>query len=385
MTATGNLTVTANGAITQAAGANIVNNTAGTVATFNASSANNITLGATTNDFTEIRIAAGNIVQVRDGTGLNIGVSTVSGNFDVLAVGNVNVTGNLALNGANSVIYANGSTADLTVSSTITHNNAAAGVLDLRADNSVFMTAGSNIAGLGGGALQVTLNSDRDGSGRRGDPIAGCCNHQHRGQRLAGRRRRRGGLRGRHGRQSDRRAGVEHFDSPPRADTLSFAVMAPLASGHGVWVGSGANLQVGAGNATLTGHALGNSQRGVFFGEGDTVATLGGTGGAIVIQGNSGAGVTGAEIGVQLGQSGTNPIRITNTGRGHHRDNGLWRHGRGRRHACRRAYGRERGGDCAERRDHHRRHRVVLPAARTLTASPFLADRPACLVLATAR
>ncbi|NBU77192.1 MAG: hypothetical protein EBS30_18575, partial [Planctomycetes bacterium] len=91
-TASGNLNVTTNSAITDS-GALLV---AG-VATFSAGSANNITLDDT-NDFSSVGITSGKNVTIYDINGLALNASTISGDLDIYA--SINGNGVITQNGA---------------------------------------------------------------------------------------------------------------------------------------------------------------------------------------------------------------------------------------------------------------------------------------------
>jgi len=95
---TGNLDVTAAGAITNSAGSMTVTGTT----TLNAGSGNNITLTTGANNFNEVVIVAGNDVSLTDINGLNIGdaagtASNISGDLVVTTNGNVTQTSGLTM------------------------------------------------------------------------------------------------------------------------------------------------------------------------------------------------------------------------------------------------------------------------------------------------
>ena len=93
-TISGTLDVEADGAITQTG-----NTTVADVATFVAGAANNITLSSTGNDFSTVVITSGDNVNLRDANAIDLGASTASGNFTLIAGGNVTQSGVLIING----------------------------------------------------------------------------------------------------------------------------------------------------------------------------------------------------------------------------------------------------------------------------------------------
>ena len=99
-TLTGNLAVTAGGAITQAGGALEV----GGSTTLTAGSSNNITLDQNANDFTgPVSIVSGNSVTLdNNNNALNLGSSTVSGNLVIENAGAVTDSGVLAVSGTSN-------------------------------------------------------------------------------------------------------------------------------------------------------------------------------------------------------------------------------------------------------------------------------------------
>ncbi|HEV2394452.1 MAG TPA: filamentous hemagglutinin N-terminal domain-containing protein [Verrucomicrobiae bacterium] len=100
-TLAGNLSVAANGPITQG-GAILANGTA-KVATFAAGAANDITLGNSANDFSAVSITSGNNVTLADANALILAASTVSGNFNVSANGPITQSGVILANGLGKV------------------------------------------------------------------------------------------------------------------------------------------------------------------------------------------------------------------------------------------------------------------------------------------
>ncbi len=104
---TTNLTVTAAGAITQGAGGSIV---VGGATSLTAGAANNITLTEAGNNFNSLSIVSGKDVSIRDANGINLGTSTVSGNFSLQAAGVVTDSGVLIIAGTTSLTNTAGST-----------------------------------------------------------------------------------------------------------------------------------------------------------------------------------------------------------------------------------------------------------------------------------
>jgi hypothetical protein len=309
--ATGTLTVTANGGITQSGP--ITGNSA---ATFNAVlTTNDITLGNTSNNFGSVGILAGRNATVRDTNALVLSASTVSGTYDVAANGSITTSGNLALNGTTSTIYANGSTSDLTLSNTITHSGGAAS-LDLRADNDLGFTATGNVTSLVG-ALNVTLNSNRDASGSGGiSVLTGARIVSNGGDIVMG-----GGA------TPATTDAIGSNANPVFADGVAlYAVTVDAGAGnitaHGIGRGvgggagvfiAGANITTTTGNITLAGNGGGPTfARGVLIQDGGAITSAGG---AITITGNSSPGSTGFENGVWFGNTGA-AMQVTNSGAG---------------------------------------------------------------------
>ncbi len=98
---TGTLNITTNGHLTQSGGATTV-----TGATRLASgAANDITLDTFSNEFSTVGITTGNNVTLKDTSGLIVGASTVSGNFDVTANGNITQSGVITMEGAGTPTF----------------------------------------------------------------------------------------------------------------------------------------------------------------------------------------------------------------------------------------------------------------------------------------
>ncbi len=97
-TLSGNLVLTANGALTDSGA--IIFSTNNAEATFSVGGANNITLNSTSNDFKKIIITSANDVQIIDDNEIDIGASTISGNFNVTAEG-ITDSGAITVSGAN--------------------------------------------------------------------------------------------------------------------------------------------------------------------------------------------------------------------------------------------------------------------------------------------
>ncbi|MEI7947789.1 MAG: filamentous hemagglutinin N-terminal domain-containing protein, partial [bacterium] len=139
-TVSGDLTVTAGGAITQQDALSV--NGLGTVASFNAGAGNNITLDNVGNNFSTVAIAAGNIVTLRDSGAINIGNSVVANNLTVTAGGKIDFTGTGAstvggtmnLNSTTGGIDDSGVGGSLAVTGVSTLNATGAGN-DIRLDN----------------------------------------------------------------------------------------------------------------------------------------------------------------------------------------------------------------------------------------------------------
>jgi filamentous hemagglutinin family protein len=98
-TATGNLTVTTTGALTQTGP--ITANVGGTTATFN-NAGNSINLANANNDFNTV-VFTGTDVTLRDQNGLNLGTSTATGNLTITANGTISQSGALTNNGGGSI------------------------------------------------------------------------------------------------------------------------------------------------------------------------------------------------------------------------------------------------------------------------------------------
>lgn len=101
----GNLNVTANGAITQNGGALTINGI-NKIATFAAGTANDITLNNAANDFSTITInlTSANNVSLRDVNKLNLGTVTVAGNLEITTNGALTQTGALTMTGSNKTL-----------------------------------------------------------------------------------------------------------------------------------------------------------------------------------------------------------------------------------------------------------------------------------------
>ena len=106
-TVSGNLSVTANGAITQSGSLAVTGTT-----TLAAGAANDITLN-NANNFSTVAITSGNNVTLVDSNGIDLGASNVSGNFDVMATtGNISNSGALLVTG-NSTFTADAAGANI--------------------------------------------------------------------------------------------------------------------------------------------------------------------------------------------------------------------------------------------------------------------------------
>ncbi|HUR45555.1 MAG TPA: hypothetical protein VMZ27_06695, partial [Candidatus Saccharimonadales bacterium] len=114
-TVSGNLNVTAGGAITES-GALIVNG-AGKTATFAAGAGNDITLHTQNNDFNTVAITSGKNVTLNDINAIDLGASTVSGTLTVIAAGNITESGALNVTAGGSAFAINGVTADILLGS----------------------------------------------------------------------------------------------------------------------------------------------------------------------------------------------------------------------------------------------------------------------------
>ena len=96
-TVSGNLTVTANGPITQTGA--LVANGAGKTATFAAGSGNDITLADAGNDFATVTLTSGRDAILQDANNLVLGASTVSGELDITSVaGDITQSGAIIAN-----------------------------------------------------------------------------------------------------------------------------------------------------------------------------------------------------------------------------------------------------------------------------------------------
>jgi filamentous hemagglutinin family protein len=113
ITATGNLAVQANGAISDAGTLTVTGTT-----TLTAGAANDITLDTATNSFGNVRIVSGNDVLVRDNTAFSFGggASSVSGNLTVDSNGNVTQAAGATLTvGGTTTINTRGANRDVTL------------------------------------------------------------------------------------------------------------------------------------------------------------------------------------------------------------------------------------------------------------------------------
>src|SRR5205823_3240557 len=120
------------------------------LASFNAGATNNITLNQIGNNFSSVSIVSGKDVVVFDTNALTLDASTISGNLTATAnAGSLTTANTISLGGTTHVLNAVGATSDITVGGNITHNNAAASTLTLRADNSVLFTASGNVTATG--------------------------------------------------------------------------------------------------------------------------------------------------------------------------------------------------------------------------------------------
>jgi hypothetical protein len=166
LTAGGNLSATAGGAITQS-GAVVVPGTT----TLAAGTANDITLTNASNDFSTVGITSGNNVTLTDANALTINTSTVSGNFSAnasgLTVGGAvaSTGGSLNLTGANTVtqlanLTANGAN-NVTVTTTTGPITMAAAATTTSGTGAISYTAGTDVT-LGslstGGGVNVFAN-----------------------------------------------------------------------------------------------------------------------------------------------------------------------------------------------------------------------------------
>ena len=95
---TANMTLTSAGAISQVAGFVIANQV-----TLAAGSGSDITLDSATNNFGTVSITSGKNVTLVDADALDLGVSTITGNFDVTAGGAITDSGALAVTGTTTL------------------------------------------------------------------------------------------------------------------------------------------------------------------------------------------------------------------------------------------------------------------------------------------
>jgi hypothetical protein len=109
-TLSGNLFVTANGTINQSGALTFT--TPGTIASFNAGASHDINLGNPGNDFATVAIVSGNNVTLRDANALDIGASTISGNFNVTANGFISQSGAIIANGVGKIATFDAGTAN---------------------------------------------------------------------------------------------------------------------------------------------------------------------------------------------------------------------------------------------------------------------------------
>ncbi|MHB1222323.1 MAG: beta strand repeat-containing protein, partial [Gammaproteobacteria bacterium] len=98
----GNLSVIANGAITQSGGRLLVND-ANKRATFSAGIANDITLNNASNDFTSIAITSGNNVSLQDINNLDLAGINLAGDLSITANGDITQSDAIIQNGLNSL------------------------------------------------------------------------------------------------------------------------------------------------------------------------------------------------------------------------------------------------------------------------------------------
>ena len=115
LTLSGNLNVTAGGAITESGVLTV--NGAGKSASFTAGAANDITLDTQNNDFTSVSIVSGKDVAVKDVNGIALGASTVSGSLTVTANGEITESGALTVTAGGSTFHIDTGTADVLLGS----------------------------------------------------------------------------------------------------------------------------------------------------------------------------------------------------------------------------------------------------------------------------
>ncbi len=158
---------TGGGSITQTAGTLLSTGATGTVSLATGASTSGIgASGApvltTTGTLTATTGSGGLFVTETDAVVL--GPITSAGSAAISAGGSITTAGVIALNGGSSTITATGG-GDLTISHDISRATGSDGTLVLRAHGSVILNDGVDIAQAAGNTLDVTLNSDFDGTG----------------------------------------------------------------------------------------------------------------------------------------------------------------------------------------------------------------------------
>ncbi|MDR3477200.1 MAG: MBG domain-containing protein, partial [Gammaproteobacteria bacterium] len=156
LTVTGNLTATANGAITQTGALNV-----GSLATFTTANTSNVTLTNANNIFSTIGVTSASNASFVNGGALTLSTMNLSNSLNITTNGSLTQSGPLSISGAGSLILSVGSSNDITLNNA---SNTFLGLTTTTGRNVSVTDVNVNPLTLGASTISGTLTTSTAGS-----------------------------------------------------------------------------------------------------------------------------------------------------------------------------------------------------------------------------